>query len=217
VFGHAAHDHGIGHRLDDAQAVDAARNPDGETLARELVDQRHQPYFAAIVSLCFDKVVGPDVIAMLWSEPNAGPVVEPQSASWLLFLRDFQPLAAPDPLHPVGADLPACLVEQLGDPAIAIAAVLDRKSQDGLSQCVFISSNNQVVTLGAPWLANEPAGMTLGELILLPNARNRLPASFGAYKFPEAMSFNTCFSSDRSATSRFSRTFSFSRSFIFRA
>ena len=42
-------------------------------------------------------------------------------------------------------------------------------------------------------------------------------AAAGAYKFPEEMSFKTCFSSDRSATSRFRRAFSFSRSFIRRA
>jgi hypothetical protein len=34
-----------------------------------------------------------------------------------------------------------------------------------------------------------------------------------AEKFPEATSFSTCFSSDNSATNRFNREFSFSRSF----
>ncbi len=39
-------------------------------------------------------------------------------------------------------------------------------------------------------------------MILLPNPLNRLPAPFGAYKFPEEMSLSTCFSSERSATIR---------------
>ena len=49
--------------------------------------------------------------------------------------------------------------------------------------------------------------MTLRETVLPPNAFNCLPAPFGAYKFPEATSLSTCFSSDRSATRRFRRTF----------
>jgi len=46
---------------------------------------------------------------------------------------------------------------------------------------------------------------------------DRLPASLGGYKFPEATSASTCFSRDRSATRRRSRAFSRSRSFIFLA
>ena len=66
-------------------------------------------------------------------------------------------------------------------------------------------------------LANDPAGMTLGETVLLSDTVNRLPASLEGYKFPEATSFKTCFSKDRSATSRRRRVFSRSRSFIRRA
>lgn len=73
------------------------------------------------------------------------------------------------------------------------------------------------VALRATRLANDPAGLALREMVLVPRPCNRLPAPFGAYKFPEAMSFRTCFSSDRSATRRFNRLFSFSRSFIRRA
>jgi len=66
-------------------------------------------------------------------------------------------------------------------------------------------------------LTDDPAGLAFLETVLLPNARHRLLAPFGTYKFPEEMSFRICFSSDRSATSRFSRAFSFSKSFILRA
>ena len=60
-------------------------------------------------------------------------------------------------------------------------------------------------------------GVTFRELVLFPYPFDRLPPPFGAYKFPEEMSFKTCFSSDRSATKRRSRAFSFSSSFIRRA
>ena len=66
----------------------------------------------------------------------------------------------------------------------------------------------------AAGLVDDPAGVAFGEPILLLDALNRPPAPFGAYKFPDATSFRICFSSDRSATSRFRRTFSRSKSFI---
>lgn len=66
-------------------------------------------------------------------------------------------------------------------------------------------------------LADDPAGMTFRETILFSDAVDRLPASLGGYKFPEATSASTCFSKDRSATSRRNRAFSRPRSFIRRA
>ena len=69
--------HHIGHRLDDPEAVDAARNPDREALPGELVDQCHQPEFATVVGLCLDEVVAPHMIAVLRPQPNARAVIEP--------------------------------------------------------------------------------------------------------------------------------------------
>ena len=66
-------------------------------------------------------------------------------------------------------------------------------------------------------LADDPAGVTLRETVLRSDAVHRLPASLGGYKFPEATSAKTCFSKDRSATSRRRRRFSRSRSFMRRA
>ena len=105
----------------------------------------------------------------------------------------------------------------MGDPPIAIAPVLRCQRQDGLCQPVLISTGDDRISLGATWLADDPAGLAFRDLVFFPDPLDSLPAPFGAYKFPEEMSFKTCFSSDRSATSRFSRAFSFSRSFIRRA
>ena len=77
VLGNAVHDHGVGHCLDDAHAVDPPCNTDRQAFPRELVDQRHQPDFPAIVGLGFDEVVRPDVIAPLRSQPDAASVIEP--------------------------------------------------------------------------------------------------------------------------------------------
>ncbi len=77
VLWHTVRDHRIGHDLNDAQAVDPAGDPDRQTLAGELIDQGHQPDFPAIMGLGFDKVVGPDMIAVLRPQPDARPVIEP--------------------------------------------------------------------------------------------------------------------------------------------
>ena len=160
------------------------------------------------------EVVAPDVITVLRPEPNARAVVQPQAASRLLSLGDFQALPTPDPADTVLAHIPPCVVEEGRDPAIAVPTILRAQSDDGPRQRIFISSNRRNVALRSPRLADQPARVTFREAIFLPDAPYRLPASVGRYKFPEAISLRTCFSSDRSATSRFNRAFSRSRSFI---
>src|SRR4051794_14856655 len=54
----------------------------------------------SIMGAVLDEVVGPDVIAMLGPQPNAGAVREPQPPALGLLLGHFEPLAAPDPLDP---------------------------------------------------------------------------------------------------------------------
>jgi len=214
VVGDTAFKHHVSHRVDDAEAVDPARHPDGQALAGELIDQGHQPDLAAVVGLSRNEVIAPDMVAMLWSQPDAGPVVEPQPATRLLLPGYFKPLTAPDPLNPITSDLPAGIDKQGCDPAIAIPSVLGCQGDNRSRQRIFISTDNGGVSLRPAVLADDPAGMALRETVLLPDGFYRLPAPFGAYKFPEATSLSTCFSSDRSATRRFRRTFSRSRSFI---
>ena len=44
-----------------------------------------------------DKVIGPDVVGMLRSQPHARAIVQPQTTAFGLLLRNLQPLAPPDP------------------------------------------------------------------------------------------------------------------------
>jgi hypothetical protein len=214
VLGDASGEHHIGQCFDDAEAVDATSNPDGQAFAGVFIDQGHQPEPTAIMSLGFDKVVAPDMIAMLWPEPDTGSVIEPEPASRFVFPRYFQPLTAPDPLHAITANLPTRLDQKRGDPAIAITPIPGSQSDDRAGQCILVSSGNGRVALRAAGLVDDPAGVAFGEPILLLDPLDCPPAPFGAYKFPDATSFRICFSSDRSATSRFRRTFSRSKSFI---
>src|SRR5207247_6334824 len=85
------------------------------------------PISASIVGAVLDKVVGPDVIAVLRPQPDARSVGQPEPASFGLFRWDLQPLASPDTLDPLVVDYPARLPQQFGDLAIAVAAVLPGK------------------------------------------------------------------------------------------
>jgi hypothetical protein len=164
--------------------------------------------------LGLNEVIAPDMVSMLRSQPDAGPVVEPQTTPRLLFPGYFKPLTAPDPLDPITSDLPASIGEQRCNPAIAISSVLGCERDYRPRQRILISPDNRGVSLRPAVLADDPAGLAFREAILPSDAFNRLPAPLGAYKFPEATSLSTCFSSDKSATRRLRRTFSRSRSFI---
>src|SRR6266480_105852 len=89
VLGHTFGKHHVSHGLDDADAVDPARHIDCQAFPAELVDQRHQSELAPIVGLRLNEVVVPDVVAMLWSQPDAGSVVEPEPTPRPLFLGNF--------------------------------------------------------------------------------------------------------------------------------
>src|SRR3569833_2156943 len=84
---------------------------------------------------------------------------------------------------------------------------------DGSGERILVSPHRGDVALCPPGLADDPAGVALREAVLLSDALNGLPAPLGAYKFPAATSLSTCFSSERSATSRRRRAFSRSSSF----
>src|SRR5439155_3628121 len=124
------------------------------------------------------------------------------AASLWLLLRHLQPLAAPDALNPILANLNAACVQQGRHPAIAVTAILRGKEDDIPRQLIFIRLVRGNIALCSPWLPDDPAGQPFAQPILLTSRLDRLPAPLGAYKFPRAMSFNTCFSSDRSATRR---------------
>ncbi len=97
---------------------------------------------------------------------------------------------------------------------MTVPSVLGCERDNRARQRILVRTYNDGISLRSAWLADDPAGMALREIVLLPNAFNRLPAPLGAYKFPDATSLSTCFSSERSATRRFRRTFSRSKSFI---
>ena len=74
VAGHTAQDEQVGQHVDDVRRLELACDADRQALARELVDHVEHPEPAPVMGARFDKVVGPDVIAVLRPQSQARAV-----------------------------------------------------------------------------------------------------------------------------------------------
>lgn len=74
------------------------------------------------------------MVTALGAKPDAGTVIEPQTATFGLLVRDFKPLLTPDAYHPGVAHLPALPEQQSMYPAITVTTILRCQSRDGSSQ-----------------------------------------------------------------------------------
>jgi len=148
---------------------------------RELVDEVEHAVLSSIVSAVLDKVVRPDVVRALGPQPEAGPVRQPEPAALRLLLGDLQPLATPDPLHPLVVDHPACRgPQQLRDLAVAITAILPRELDDVGCELFLVVPAPRAFALRRAMLAERGTGTTLGDLKLVSNVLDAGAATRGA-------------------------------------
>ena len=157
------------------------------------------------------------MVRILRSQPQAGTVVQPQSASVGLFPGHFQPFLTPGPLYTLVVDLPAFQLQQGRNTPKAIASILAGQYNDPFGELLFIISSLPMVALGGARLFQCPADTTLRYLKHFLGMLHCSPASGRASQFPRTVSRKIELSSERSATSFFSRAFFFSRSFNRRA
>ena len=71
MAGHATQDEEIGQNIDHIDGLELAGHPDCQAFMGELIDDVEHSIFPAIVGAVLDKVVGPDVIAVLGPQPDA--------------------------------------------------------------------------------------------------------------------------------------------------
>ena len=146
----------------------------------KLVNDIEHPISASIVGAVLDKVVGPDVIAVLRPQPDARSAGQPQPASFGLFIGDLQPLASPDALDPLVVDYPACLAQQPCDLAIAVAAVLLGKLDNIGRQTLRVLTAARDLALRRAMLPERRTGATLGDMQLRSHLLNAGTATRGA-------------------------------------
>ena len=135
----------------------------------ELVDDVEQTKFASLMGALLEKVVGPDMVGVLGPQPDARSVTQPQAGPLGLPSGDLQPLASPDPLDPLVVDQPAGLAQQLGDLAIAVAAILSGQLDDVGRQPRFIVTAPRDLALRRAMLPERGTGPALGNRQRLSN------------------------------------------------
>src|SRR3954469_1295236 len=69
--GNTAQDEQVGEHIDDIDRLEPVRDPNGQALVGELVDDVEHAEFASIMGALLDEVVRPDVVGALGPQPNA--------------------------------------------------------------------------------------------------------------------------------------------------
>lgn len=164
-----------------------------------------------------DKVVGPDVVPVFRSQSDARSIVQPESSSLRLLLRNLKSFTSPDAFNSLVVDAPPRCVEQCRDPAVTVPAVLGCQVDDLPGEIILVIWNIELATLRGPWLSQDSTGGTFTDPQSLPYVFNALAATRRAQKFPSAASFRIRLYSVRFATALFSRAFSCSSCLSFLA
>jgi hypothetical protein len=118
------------------------------------------------------------MIAVLRPQPNARSVGQPEPAALGLLMGNLQPLTLPDTLDPLVVDDPARLAQELGDLAIAIAAVLPGKLDNIGCETLLVVTTARDLALRRAMLRRT--GATLGDMQLRSDLLNAGTATRGA-------------------------------------
>ena len=212
MLGRAVAGHEIGETVEHVVGAQSPCDDDREAAPRELVDHRQHAKLAPVLSLILHEVVAPDVIWPLRPQTDARSVVEPETAAFGLFLRDFQPFPPPDPIDALDADAPAFVDEQLAHAAIPVATVLLGEPNDRVCQRRLVVADFRRPALRRARLADDRARTPLRYGQLRAHVIHARPLPGRAQYFPVSASFRISLSSVSSETAFFSRSFSRSSS-----
>jgi hypothetical protein len=160
--------------------VEPSLYEDGEALSTEFVDDRQHLDGTTIVGAVLYEVKGPDVVAMGGPEPDTRSIVEPEPPTLGLFLRNLQPLLAPDTFYPFMIDLPAVSSQKGSDPTIPIATVSGSQAHHLPSQGLVRLFPLGGEPLSGTRLANDPAGTSLRYTQVSLQMRDASAAPLGA-------------------------------------
>jgi hypothetical protein len=180
VSGDTPQDEEIGQNVDHIDSLEVAGDTDRQAFMAEFVEHVEHAIPASIVGAVLDKVVGPDMIAVLRPEPNARSVGQPEPAALGLLRGNLQPLTLPDTLDPLVVDYPARLAQELGDLAVAIAAVVPGKLDNIGGETLLVVTATRDLALRRAMLPERRTGATLGDMQLRSDLLNAGTATRGA-------------------------------------
>ncbi len=110
------------------------------------------------------EIIAPDMFGESWLQSHDRAIIEPQAASFGLFLRYFEPFLAPDTLHPLVIDQPALITQHRSHSAVAVPAVLTGQAYDLSSQDFFVIQYTLIISLCGSRLSDHPAGAPFGDM-----------------------------------------------------
>ena len=177
-------DEQLAQRVEDIPRVELPFDPYGETLSCILIDHAQHTEHPPIMRPVLHEVIGPDMALVRRSEPHARAVVQPETATFRLFHRHFQPLSPPDAIDPLLVHMPALVPQECRDPAIAIPAELFGQADDRTRQGVLVIAADEVLALGRAVLADHAAGPTFGDAENFHHMTDRIAFAGGAQNFP---------------------------------
>lgn len=92
-------DEQVGQRVDDLGRVQPPFHPDGHAFPAALIQDVRSPEYLPIIRVVVHEVIGPDMVAKLWPQPNARSIVQPEPPFLRLFHWYFEPFAPPQTLN----------------------------------------------------------------------------------------------------------------------
>ena len=155
VFWRAVSNEEIGETVEHVIGSEPPCDDDRQTAARELVEHDEHAECATVLCPILDKVVRPDVVWSLGSQPHARPVGEPETAPLRLLHWYLQPFPTPDPIDALDVDPPAFGNEHLTDAPVAVAAVLLGEPHDIGCQRRFVVRRLEMPPLRRAWLSDD--------------------------------------------------------------
>ncbi len=150
-------DERIGKRIQHTLRVELSVDLDRQALAGVFIDDDQHPERLAIKGAILDEVIRPDVVRVHRPKPNARSIGEPQTPAPGLFHWHSEPLAPPYPIDALDVHHPTFSVQQRGDPAVAVTAVLLGKAGNRFGQRIFALSALPRLALGGAVLADHAA------------------------------------------------------------
>ncbi len=151
----------ISKAVQDVVRPETARDHNRQASACKLIDDNEHAERPPILGAIVDKVIGPDVIGLVWAQAHTRSIVEPETAPFWLFLWHFQPFPPPDAIDPLDVDMPTSGNKHLADAAIAVAAVLRGQPDDIGRQGGLVIANLEMPSLRRARLTNDQARATL--------------------------------------------------------
>ena len=203
----------IGQAVQHVVGIQLASNDDGQTAARELVDDRQHTEGTSILRPILDKIIGPDMPGALRPKPDTRPVIQPETAALWVFLWHFQPFPPPDPVDPLKVHPPAFCTQQSPHAPIAIAAIGRGKLDDRRCQRLLIVADARPPALRRTRLTDDAASTALRDSRPGTHMLDTIAAAGRAQYFPSRAFFRISLSSVSSETALRRRSFSRSRSF----